>query len=153
MWLDLRRGLPFPPNSVDCIYSCHVLEHLYWREVRRVLRESFRVLKEGGSIRILVPSLELAVAAYVNREAGWFSDFPSRFESLGGKFSNFLFCDGQHRLGFDFSLMEEALVDAGFCLVQQMKPRASHCLPATLLAEFESPAGYIEASLVVEARK
>jgi len=49
--------------------------------------------------------------------------------------------------------MEEALVDAGFCSVQQMKPRVSHCLPATLLAEFEPPVGYIETSLVVEARK
>ena len=69
---------------------------------------------EDGQVWLNLGSGAKPLAAYVNREVGWFSDFPSRFESLRGKFSNFLFCDGQHRLGFDFSLMEEALVDAGF---------------------------------------
>jgi prepilin-type processing-associated H-X9-DG protein len=153
MWLDLRRGLPFPSETVDCIYASHVLEHLYWRELLGILRESFRVLKTDGWMRVLVPSLELAVAAYVNSEMGWFSDFPTRFESLGGKFSNFLFCDGQHRLGFDFSLMEEALRGAGFSSIQQMKPRTSHCLTAAVLTDCEPSVGHIETSLVVEARK
>lgn len=153
MWLDLRQGLPFPPGTVDSIYACHMLEHFFWNEVISLLQEASRVLKPGGWMRVLVPSLELAIEAYVRKDAAWFSDFPSRFASLGGKFTNFLFCDGQHRIGFDFSLMEEALHLAGFSSVHQMKPRSSHWLPTGLLAELEPPVGHIESSLVVEAQK
>jgi prepilin-type processing-associated H-X9-DG protein len=153
MWLDLRQGLPFPPGTVDSIYACHMLEHFFWNEVISLLQEASRVLKSGGWMRVLVPSLELAVDAYVRKDADWFPDFPTRFASLGGKFANFLFCDGQHRLGFDLSLMEEAFHLAGFRSVHHMKPRSSHWLPNGVLAELEPPVGHIDSSLVVEAQK
>jgi hypothetical protein len=44
LWLDVRNGLPFRSDSVDSIYSTHVLEHLYPDELRNVLCESARVL-------------------------------------------------------------------------------------------------------------
>lgn len=50
---DLERGLPFKDNSVDCIYSNHVLEHV--KEMESVLSEIYRVLKPGGRVRIFVP--------------------------------------------------------------------------------------------------
>ena len=118
LWLDVRNGLPFPDDTVDSIYATHVLEHFFSDELQRLLCEFFRVLKKGGGVRLVVPSLSSAVTAYVQRNAEWFtSDFPQHYESLGGKFVNFLFCDGQHRSAFDFGHFCEVLSAAGFSAV------------------------------------
>ncbi len=120
LWLDVRNGLPFPSNSVDSIYSTHMFEHFYADELNRLLRECFRVLKAGGGMRLIVPNLESAITAYHRNESGWFDDsFPRHFDSLGGRFSNFVFCDGQHRTAFDFSYFDEVLRAAGFREVER----------------------------------
>jgi hypothetical protein len=79
-----------------------------------------RVLKNGGGVRLIVPSLESAIAAYTQERSDWFDDaFPRHFDSLGGRFSNFVFCDGQHRTAFDFSYLNEVLREAGFREVEK----------------------------------
>jgi len=119
LWLDVRNGLPFPANSVDSIYSTHMFEHFLERELQRLLRECFRVLKPEGGIRLVVPNLSNAIRAYAQQRAGWFEPFPHHFDSIGGRFANFVFCDGQHRTAFDFSYLEEVLRRAGFARVEE----------------------------------
>jgi prepilin-type processing-associated H-X9-DG protein len=153
MWLDLRNGLPFPTGTVDGIYASHVLEHFYYREVTKILGECYRVLRPGGGLRVLVPSVELAVEAYRAGNGDWFSDFPTNYDSVGGRFMNFLFCDGQHRLAFDLSFAEELLKNSGFCSVDRMRVRLSGIFPGSVLEELEPAANGREALLVVEARR
>src|SRR5262249_7306496 len=94
LWLDVRNGLPFASNSVDSIYSTHMFEHFFPDELQGLLRECVRVLKPGGGIRLVVPNLNSAILAYGQNRLDWFSSaFPRRFDSLGGRFSNFIFCD------------------------------------------------------------
>jgi len=62
---DIRRSLPFANNSVGAIYASHVLEHLYREEGQRLVQESFRVLAEGGALRIVVPDLQAIVREYM----------------------------------------------------------------------------------------
>lgn len=120
VWLDVRNGLPFCSNSVDSIYSTHMVEHFYPDELKKLLLECARVLKNGGGIRLVVPSLGNAIAAYTEARTEWFYDsFPRHYASLGGRFSNFIFCDGQHRTAFDFSYLSEELLAAGFLEVEQ----------------------------------
>jgi predicted SAM-dependent methyltransferase len=115
VWLDVRCGLPFATNSVDSIYSTHMIEHLYPDELEKLLRECVRVLKAGGGMRIVVPNLSSAITAFQQKQHDWFYDaFPRHFDSLGGRFSNFVFCDGQHRTAFDVSYLDEVLHKAGF---------------------------------------
>lgn len=52
---DARRQLKFKDNSVDYIYSSHMLEHLFKEEAVFFLKECFRILKKGGSMRICIP--------------------------------------------------------------------------------------------------
>jgi predicted SAM-dependent methyltransferase len=119
LWLDVRNGLPFGANSVDSIYSTHMFEHFYADELEKLLRDCSRVLKPGGGIRLIVPNLESAIAAYERNQVKWFDPFPHNFDSVGGRFSNFVFCDGQHRAAFDYSHMEEVLRRAGFNAVER----------------------------------
>lgn len=61
---DLRRGIPFPRESVDAVFHSHVLEHLDRELVPNFLSEVWRVLKHGGIHRIVVPDLEAVCRAY-----------------------------------------------------------------------------------------
>ena len=67
--INIGKKLPFPSDSVDLIYSCHVIEHLYYKQFQTFLKESFRILKNGGKHIIMTPSLtRLIDALYYNKE-------------------------------------------------------------------------------------
>lgn len=120
LWLDVRCGLPYATATVDSIYSTHMLEHLYPDEMEKLISECARVLKPGAGMRLVVPNLRSAIIAYQETRWDWFYDsFPRHFDSLGGRFSNFVFCDGQHRTAFDFGYLAEELRKAGFCEVEE----------------------------------
>ena len=92
-----------------------MFEHLFPDELNSLLQECVRVLKFGCGVRLIVPNLESAIEAYCQSRNNWFGDsFPRHFDSLGGRFSNFVFCDGQHRTAFDFTYLDEVLRKAGF---------------------------------------
>jgi SAM-dependent methyltransferase len=56
---DIRK-LPYPDRSVESIYSSHTLEHLYLADAEKVLRECYRLLKPGGTLRLALPDAEKA---------------------------------------------------------------------------------------------
>jgi len=62
---DLRTPLPFRDGSASTVYSSHLLEHLYFEEGQRLIRETHRVLAEGGILRIVVPDLDSIVREYL----------------------------------------------------------------------------------------
>jgi predicted SAM-dependent methyltransferase len=151
LWLDVRVGLPFASRSVDSIYSTHTFEHFYTNELDRVLSECARVLKPGGGIRLIVPSLESAIIAFQQNRRDWFSDFPRHFDSLGGRFSNFMFCDGQHRVAFDFTYLQEILRRSGFSQVE-LSAEGQSRVYGDRVPEFEpSDSRELPHSLYVEA--
>ena len=55
----------FADNSVDLIYSCHILEHFQRHKTEDVLREWYRVLRPGGILRMAVPDFEKLVEVYL----------------------------------------------------------------------------------------
>jgi len=56
---NLFYGIPFRNNSIPNVFSSHFFEHLTYESARFLFSESYRVLTPGGTIRILVPSLEV----------------------------------------------------------------------------------------------
>ncbi len=154
LWIDLTRRLPAPDGAVEAIYSLETLEHLYPEEVERLLQDCRRVLKPGGRIRLGVPNLRRAVEAYQSGNLAWLQDWPRSYRSVGGKLSNFLFCDGQHRMGFDFSLLEELLTRAGFSEIEETARGKSRWLdPSALELEEHSDRANPAALLYIEAKK
>ena len=154
LWLDVRNGLPFASNSVDSIYSTHMFEHFYPDELNGLLPECLRVLKPGGGVRLIVPNLESAIKAYGQHQIQWFDDsFPRHFDSLGGRFSNFVFCDGQHRTAFDFTYFDEVLRRAGFREVEKSAEGKSRLYPSKVPPYEPGDSTELPHSLYVEAFK
>ncbi len=63
---DLRKGIPFPDESVDAVYHSHILEHIDRGDVPAYLGEIYRALKPGGIQRICVPDLESLARNYLS---------------------------------------------------------------------------------------
>ncbi|HEY3104436.1 MAG TPA: methyltransferase domain-containing protein [Pyrinomonadaceae bacterium] len=64
---NLRQGIPFPDEEFDVVYHSHLLEHFSRPDTRAFLRECWRVLKAGGTIRIAVPDLERIAKTYLEK--------------------------------------------------------------------------------------
>jgi predicted SAM-dependent methyltransferase len=64
LFWDLRKGLPFPDQTVSRIYSSHFFEHLSFKEIQQFLKECRRVLIPGGHFSICVPNARVFLEAY-----------------------------------------------------------------------------------------
>lgn len=62
---DLRKGIPLKDNSVDIIYSSHMLEHIKYKHLITFLLECRRVLKDDGQFSVCVPNARLYIEAYM----------------------------------------------------------------------------------------
>jgi predicted SAM-dependent methyltransferase len=124
--IDLRWGLPFSDGSARLVYMAHVLEHFnFEEEALFVVRELRRVLQPGGIARIVVPDLEKYFGAYVQRDVAFFAARErhwgaSRRASLLSKFLHYAGAGSWpdqregHKFGYDFELLRELLLEAGF---------------------------------------
>lgn len=64
-WADATKRIPLEANSVEVIYSSHMVEHLDPEEVRTFLKEAYRVLTSKGILRIAVPDVGKLVSNYL----------------------------------------------------------------------------------------
>jgi len=62
---NVCRGLRFPDGSADAIYSSHMLEHLYFDDAQRALREFRRLLSPKGILRLALPDSEKLASAFL----------------------------------------------------------------------------------------
>jgi len=67
--------MPFEESSLEGIYSSHCLEHLTEKQVKDVLEESYRILKNDKPLRIVLPDMKRMFDAYDNRDASFFEEF------------------------------------------------------------------------------
>jgi len=121
--LDLRLDWPFPDGSVSYIYSEHVFEHFEIHfEVPHFLQEALRVLEPGGIFDVVVPDSEVALRAYGNPGAtfwtmasqlGWHPGCETQLERINYHFRQ----DGQHKYAWDAETLARALRTAGFTAV------------------------------------
>ncbi|CAB5101200.1 hypothetical protein D3OALGA1CA_1439 [Olavius algarvensis associated proteobacterium Delta 3] len=63
---DIVKGLPIKPNTCDGVYSSHVLEHLSLTDCRIAIKNTYRIIKNGGIFRTVLPDFEYYVNIYTN---------------------------------------------------------------------------------------
>ena len=70
-YCDLRKGIPYPNNAFDVVYSSNIIEHFSYKIGQKFIQELFRVLKPGGTIRLLTPDLERITKEYLKNLDAW----------------------------------------------------------------------------------
>ncbi len=111
LWIDLRNRLPFPDRSCRFVYSSHTLEHLFPDEAINLLQEIRRVLRPGGTARIAVPSVDHALQV---AHGAAVEDWPRPFADPVAQAVNYLFCEGQHKYAYTYSILDAFARKAGF---------------------------------------
>jgi predicted SAM-dependent methyltransferase len=113
---DLSR---FADNSLDVIYSSHVLEHLdYLNEIANTLKDWLRALKPGGLVQISVP--DLAVLARLMSDSRL--DKAQRFHVMRMIFGGHTHSYDYHQTGLTEEFLKDFLEAAGFVQVERVRP-------------------------------
>ncbi len=154
LWADLRNPLPFENGTVDAIYSHHMVEHL--PDLAFHFQDTFRCLKPGGTYRVGGPNGDSAINKFVQGDKDWFSDWPVKRKSVGGRLENFIFCKGEHLSLLTFSFLDELMSDAGFVNIRRCLPAKEtfsrqifgECLAQEEESDFDAPH-----TLILEADK
>jgi SAM-dependent methyltransferase len=131
-------------NKCDLVFISHTLEHIPHINIQKVLCEINRIMKPGGTIRILVPDLRKIATAYVKKDKLFFKKAKDEDHSIrtdlgfGGMLMNFIVSPGQdtillnrsvskfiagyaHLYSYDFDMMKAILKLCGFCKIQHKK--------------------------------
>jgi predicted SAM-dependent methyltransferase len=109
---ELTNGIPYNDYLIDYIYSSHFLEHLSKNKAQELLRESFRVLKKDGVIRLVVPDLQYAISLYAEGKKEEMLEQYFFVEDDDASFS-------RHRYMYDFKMLKSQLLEIGFIEVKQ----------------------------------
>ncbi len=98
------RNLPFKNNCFDHVYSSHAIEHFSHLEVREVLSEWIRVLKEGGTFELRCPDLR-ARALLFFLSPSW--------ENVKNIYGGQDYPENYHKSGYSYELLKQLLKDLG----------------------------------------
>ena len=57
--MELSDPWPYEDGTVDGVVSMGVLQQLHWRDLIKAFKESYRVLRDGGIMRMGVTAIEM----------------------------------------------------------------------------------------------
>ncbi len=138
---------PFETDSIEAINASHVLEHLKKDTAYEFLRECYRILQPGGTVRIAVPDMDKLIRL-MRSGIGAINDV-----SLSGATISFEPIDEQDVHGHNYMYCFESLAymmeKTGFVQVEQSDFNSSSF---EVLRGVDTPL-YKEISLYVDAAK
>jgi SAM-dependent methyltransferase len=130
---DITKKLPnIKVNTCDGIYCSHVLEHLSLEDFRIALKNTYDLLKVGGTFRSILPDLESAIDEYVAERAAGNNQASLKFiettllginsrpKGLKAKIISLL-GNSHHLWMWDKYSLERELIQVGFKHVRQCK--------------------------------
>jgi predicted SAM-dependent methyltransferase len=135
---NLVYGIPAADQTVDVIFSSHMLEHLTQAQGQRLIRDAYRVLKPGGLIRIAVPDLARAFDLYQQGQkqaALGFFYLPEGASDLG-----------RHQYLYDFETLAALLRECGFIDIEHCAFQSGRMPDLNLLDSRPEQTLFVEAS-------
>lgn len=111
-------------GTVDNIYCSHVLEHVSYEDGKKMIQNIYSMLKKGGVLRIIVPSLEARIQRY-NKD----NDANNFIKSLGICNENenkslltklrFLLGNSRHKWMYDKKSLLDELNKVNFSFIRE----------------------------------
>ena len=116
---NVVKKIPHADDSVDVVYSSHMLEHLDQQDAKKCLLEIYRVLKKGGILRLALPDIEAKIEEYIKtKDADTFIQetyltVPTP-KSLIQRLYFFFIGPRHHLWMYDSESLKKLLIDCGF---------------------------------------
>jgi len=119
---DLRHGLPFQEQSCSAIFSEHLIEHIPRDDAERLLAECYRVLAEGGVLRLSTPDAGRYLRSYAG-DQNFLRDpaFGQEAATPMDRVNQMMREDGQHLWVYDTESLTLALKGAGFSRIVEQE--------------------------------
>ena len=112
---DLSR---FPKDSCSDLYCSHVIEHLsHVGETGATLQGFHRILKPNGLLMIAVPDLKVLSRLFIREDLDIGQRNLVMRMMFGGQVDEYDF----HKTGFDFDMLQGALITAGFSNITRVE--------------------------------
>ena len=124
----MEKRLPFANDSLQYIYSEHVLEHVPFETGVFFLSETLRTLQKGGVVRIAMPDLDVLVDAYQGdwrKELHWVNWPEYSFLKTKAQMINIAFRWWGHKHLYNQEELKRALSAAGFTKMSFQPPGKS----------------------------
>ena len=115
---DLRNRMPLADGSVAMIFTEHVFEHFTFADGEKIAADFHRVLKPGGTLRLIVPDLQTFAERYVAGDREFMANFHPQARHLGEGLNN-IFYGHFHRGIYDYPMLEDLLKRVGFSAVRK----------------------------------
>lgn len=112
--MDFARTWPFPENSLDGIFCEHVFEHFDHDEGQRLLQQSLRVLRPGGSIRLIVPDGGKIAKTYCDDPAALLAHRDIETSCAMDAVNSWFRQRYEHQFIYDWESLKHQLQRAGF---------------------------------------
>lgn len=119
---NLFYGIPFKNAAVSNVFTSHFFEHLSYNSAVYMVKESYRVLKPGGMIHVVVPSLESDVNKLKQATEEYDKGNPDAARALLTEpYVDLTDPFSHHRFMYDFDDMKILLEKAGFKNIRQVE--------------------------------
>src|SRR5438034_2943303 len=133
-YLDATTRFPIADRMFDYVFSEHIIEHLPYKGGETMMRESYRVLKPGGKVRVATPDLKKLLDLYTSKPSEaqqryirWSVD--KHLPDVGIYKPQFVinnfFGSWGHRFIYDVPTLSALLTSAGFIDITQHAPGES----------------------------
>ena len=122
---DIVKGLPLDENSIKGIYCSHVLEHLALNELRKSLKNVYKLLKKNGVFRAVLPDMKSHSIKYANGEISSIEYLKATGLGTLNRNKSFKeliinhFGGSKHLWMWDFSSMKTELLNCGFLKIRE----------------------------------
>jgi len=115
-------------HTVQEVYSRHFFEHLTFAQGQRTLAAFHRILRAGGTLRIIVPDLLYHIAQFAHKNTDMPSEANARWSVRQHALAGFWGWqrDGEsaywdvHKSGYDAAMLAQALARAGFADIERL---------------------------------
>ena len=160
--VDVTKKFPFDTETFNYVFSEHMIEHINYQDGVKMLKESFRVLKSNGKIRISTPDLQFLIDLYSKEKDQLQKDYIEwsckNYHLTEGSIIevvNNYFQSWGHQFIYDKKTIENTLKAAGFTKIEFFKINESNSLELKDLENDKRlPKNFLQLeSLSVEATK
>ena len=114
-WDITAERIPLPSDSLEGVYTEHCLEHIPFEKCVETVKEFYRLLKPGGTVRIIVPDGQIYFDLYQAKKTDKSVQLPyAENEETPAISINRIFRGHGHLFIYDFETFALLLQKAGF---------------------------------------